>query len=223
MFKQNFINVHSHHKPLNENEFVIRNAYLHSISGLPSNYSLSIGIHPWFISKITLDQSEKKMRLLLAQPNFMAIGEIGLDKLKPYWTQQLIYFEMQLLLAKEFNKPVIIHCVKAYNYLITFIKKSDSQFILHGYNGNLVQTKQLVKFENVYFSFGPKQLNVGDKIKEVLRIITPERIFIETDTQRIPVLQVYNKILPYFQLSLTALQNQIIANFIHVFKESNSS
>ncbi len=221
MSNSDFINIHSHHKPLALNEFVIRNAYLFPQKS-KSISSFSYGIHPWLVSKYSWDQAEKILLQLRVENKLCAVGEIGLDKLKPHWEKQVYIFENQALLAEKNKIPVIVHCVKAYYELIPFLKKINTPFILHGYEGNLLQTKELAKIEQVYFSLGPRQFYNPVKVKATLDYLGPERIFLETDTYRIPVEHVYLEVLKLVKLNETELKKQIQQNYEQVFVLSSN-
>ncbi len=135
----------------------------------------------------------------MQHPNVLAIGEIGLDRAKgPAMPIQTAWFEAQLKLAEKANKPVIVHCVKAYSDLIPFLKKYTMPFILHGYNGNKQQTSDLLKFPQVYFSSGKRLFSDGNQKVNAFLSIPTNRVFLETDTSGIPILEMYVR---YSQLS----------------------
>lgn len=82
----------------------------------------SIGIHPW-----DSDENFKFVniiRSLLSSDLCVAIGECGLDKIKgPDISIQISTFREQIKLSEQFQLPVIIHCVRAFNELIQLKKK----------------------------------------------------------------------------------------------------
>lgn len=86
----------------------------------------------------------------------MAIGEVGLDKVTstPFDLQMNI-LQKQLELAKKYDKPVIIHCVKAYSDLIK-IKKRDFKmqvWIFHGFNTSWQVAEQLLQMHCYFWVF----------------------------------------------------------------------
>jgi TatD DNase family protein len=128
-------------------------------------YKIGFGLHPWFIDDYMREQQtctltkltqeavsfrrkpesiiikkqlvSQELSLLIRanKPDF--IGEIGLDKYKDNFERQIEIFELQLCVAKEFSLPVIIHCVKAYNEVLSIIKKYNiNRGIIHGFNAN---------------------------------------------------------------------------------------
>ena len=213
MLNNQFINIHSHHKPLLLNEFVIRNAYLKTQPYIEAAYHFSCGVHPWHVCAYDLLDAKNCLQKLLEQPHYLAIGECGLDKLSANWEQQLVFFEMQIDLAQQFHKPVIVHCVRAYYELIPFIKKSKTAFILHAYRGNALQTTTLLKLPNVFFSFGLVRPEKEERISALLKLIPFEKLFFETDTLRIGVEKVYEQFAALLNINITKLKHQVELNF----------
>ena len=68
------------------------------------------GIHPHDVKSINGD-TYAHLRQLLLHPKVIALGEIGLDFFKNYspQDQQRTHFRKQIQLAREMNKPIIIH------------------------------------------------------------------------------------------------------------------
>src|SRR5262245_3773376 len=90
----------------------------------PQVLRCAIGIHPNYCHEI--DESElPKLRELQSSPSVVALGEMGLDyhyKLDP--VEQRTFFETQLQLASELDRPVVIHCRDAVD---------DCLAIMHGF------------------------------------------------------------------------------------------
>lgn len=154
------------------------------------------GVHPWYIKAEYFDQL-KEIRNI-QDDKFIAIGEIGLDyKSNTDFKLQKNFFEDQLKIANELNKPVIVHCRSAFNELITSIKRIGNLHaggVIHSYSGNLEITKQLIPY-GFYFSFGGAITFRNSKKKsEVLHYLYPERILLETDSPDIPPVEKINEI-----------------------------
>ncbi len=68
------------------------------------------GVHPHDVKSID-EHTYARLRELLAHPRVIAVGETGLDYFKNYSPQedQRIHFRKQVELARELNKPLIIH------------------------------------------------------------------------------------------------------------------
>ena len=141
----------------------------------------SYGIHPWYIEDV-----REQIEILCGfahLPETVAIGEAGLDKLAEVdMDGQLDVFRQQALLAEEIRKPLIIHCVKAWEELLAIRKglSPEMPWIIHGFRGNEQLAKQLTT-HGFYLSFGP--LFNAEAVKHV----DPERIFAETDDKEVDI------------------------------------
>jgi TatD DNase family protein len=73
------------------------------------------GIHPFFVSADSVAKVSKVHELLAAKPkNWLAVGEIGLDKMISVdYGLQLEVFRAQLVVAESLSLPVILHCRKS--------------------------------------------------------------------------------------------------------------
>ena len=112
-----YIDFHTHNIYKRKNVFPIYNVEAGAVI-LPEGY-FSMGIHPWYINKATLNKQYEQIKQLNTQPGFVMIGECGLDKHcpTPYDLQKEV-FEKQIGISEEIGKPLIIHCVKSYNEII---------------------------------------------------------------------------------------------------------
>lgn len=183
----------------------------------------SIGIHPWFIVEERLEADLEIMESKLQEPNCLAAGECGLDKRTeiPMELQQLV-FEKQLLLAQKYQKPVVIHCVAAFQELIEIRKKLNISvpILIHGFSKNEQLAKQLLD-NGFYISFGKYLLqsrNFGTELETVFTTIPTNRFFLETDTSEENLATVYALAAKYKKMTLEEIQQQINRNFLEVFK-----
>ena len=82
----------------------------------------------------------EKYKKLAENPKTIAIGEIGLDYKYPTDKNlQKDILEEQLLLAKELNLPVILHCRQAHNDLMEILSQasfSEMKGVIHCFSGN---------------------------------------------------------------------------------------
>jgi len=174
----------------------------------------SAGIHPW---DADLQVSIAEFQKIIQHPNCLAIGECGLDKLKgPDLILQKKVFTVQLELARKYQKPVIIHCVKAFDELIEICKPYHLQIplIIHGFNKSLQMAKQMIN-KGFYLSL---QSSVFDKLEDDFLSIPIEYIFLETDTnEKISIDQIYKTASSKFQISESDLKDKIYTNFTTLF------
>src|SRR5438105_1667292 len=124
-----FLNIHTH-QPLRLPgvESILSLSLGHDDLKWIPEFGIALGIHPWFIPEDSLADDLKKLKELATDPNVKMIGECGLDTLQgAAFELQLQVLEIQLTLAKTLRKPIILHCVKAYDELIRLSKKIDPQ------------------------------------------------------------------------------------------------
>ncbi len=211
-------NIHTHDiGSVMENGYNVKyilNTYPEDFEEKKQMYSdawFSCGIHPWLS-----DASEEMFTLLeknAKDRNVVAIGEIGLDKLQgPDIATQIIIFRKQIELAVEIRKPIIIHCVKAWDEIIALHKeyKDAIPWILHGYRGNPEQTKQLSKL-GFKFSLG-EFFN-----KESVKQMPLDSIFCETDTSKVTICKVYKNISAEIGVDLNHFAILAAANIENTF------
>lgn len=211
-----YFNCHTHHKPLIQGEFVIRNGFL-KIKPEQLNtlaYPVSVGLHPWHINQYTLYACSDALAELVLHPKVLAVGEIGLDKaIDIPLAKQLQYFDAQLTMAKAAQKPVIIHAVRSYNDFVPFLKKSKCTFVFHQFTGNIQQAKELMKYD-VKFSFGKNLFDT--KSASVFSELPDDVILLETDTaSHLNILDIYNK--------ASELKKMPLNEFIHLQKDTFAS
>jgi TatD DNase family protein len=143
------------------------------------------------------------------------VGECGLDKLaKTNFDEQIRVFMAHVVLAEEWKRPVIIHCVRAYNEILELHMKikPETPWILHGYTGGLALTKQLAN-RGFYFSFGKSLFNPKSKSIESLRWLPLDRMFFETDEFMGNVDEVYQIAAILKDVSPELLKREVWNNF----------
>ena len=211
-----FYNLHTHTATQQENVVELVNQYPHDFDATIPVYS--IGIHPWFIVEERLESDLDILEIKLQETNCLAVGECGLDKriAIPIELQQLV-FEKQLLLAQKYNKPVVLHCVAAFDELIATKKKMNITvpMIIHGFSKSEQLAKQLVS-NGFYISFG-KYLLLNPELKSVIKSIRNDKIFLETDTISENIGAVYELAAKYKGISMLEIQELIKHNFHKVF------
>ena len=175
----------------------------------------SFGIHPWDVEKSTFTLTELSEKLNAT--GCIALGEIGLDKLKgPSMELQLAVFKQQIALSEKFKLPVIIHCVRAWNE-IKLVKKElnpKQTWIFHGFTKTSLLKDVL---ENgIYISIGTAVL-INKKVQDILPAIPNDRLFLETDNSNCRISAVYEKVSELKKLPLQELEQIIENNFNRVF------
>jgi TatD DNase family protein len=212
-----FFNFHTHQFTNQSNILELVNQYPKEFDSSIPFYS--IGIHPWYIKEDQIDLELKIIEEKLQTKNCLAIGECGLDKrIEVPMEQQIIVFEKQLALAEKYKKPVVIHCVAAFQEITAIKKKLKTSvpMIIHGFSKNKQLAEQLIK-DGFYLSFG-KYLLKNPDLKTVFQNIPNDHFFLETDTIEENIEQVYQIASEYKSITIKELQDIISSNYRNVFE-----
>ena len=121
---------------------------------LPANTLTTLELHPW-----SGEQWSSKFADMAAEARFIGIGEVGLDRLKGRLTipEQLAVLEQAVKRAEELQKPLTVHCVKAFSELLALYKRLRWQVptIIHYFRGNLALARQLWDHTQFVLSLPP--------------------------------------------------------------------
>ena len=203
------INIHTHRSTGRQIEVVNR-----TFEDLVPEY-FSFGIHPWEIE--LWEEKINEMSQVLSEENCLAVGEIGLDKLKgPNLVRQMTIFKQQIQLAEQHKLPVILHCVKAWNELKNLKRelKPKQPWIFHGFS-KAALTKEVLN-EGIYISLGQAILT-SLSLQNALINIPLDRLFLETDDASCTIEEIYHKISELKNIPLSELEKQLEENFKLVF------
>jgi TatD DNase family protein len=218
-----FIDIHTHNENINPNIIAIQ--CWDTIPSFPINFThlVSIGIHPWFATKNEIDFLYENLKTSANNNNILAIGECGLDKLRgPDLKTQIEIFSIQAQLANELGKPIIIHCVKAFDELMKLHEsvKPSTPWIIHGFQKNWKLAKQLINM-GLRLSFGSHILQNTASLNEVLENIDLQMLFLETDNNnQISVIELYTYLSELRGIAENELKNIIRGNFERDFEKA---
>jgi len=211
-----FINLHTHKFSNLSDVIEVVNQYPWEFNSLLSNYS--IGIHPWYIDEIRLENDLDIIEQKLQLKECLALGECGLDKrIETPLDIQISVFKKQLEIVKHTNKPIVLHCVAAYDEVIAIKKdmKIDNPMIIHGFSKNEQVAQSLLK-NGFYLSFGKYLLRNPD-LEKVFNFAPENQILLETDTIEESIYQVYEKAALIKGISVDELKTIVFTNFSRIF------
>ena len=200
-----YFNLHTHEFTGQKNVLELINQYPLDFDSTIPYYS--IGIHPWRINEANIENELAIIESKLNSEKCLAVGECGLDKkIEIDFDLQMKVFEMQLQLAEKYKKPVVIHCVGAFQELIAIKKRFNISvpLIIHGFSKKAQTAQQLIE-NGFYLSFG-KSLLRNPKLEAVFQSIPNDRFFLETDAIKEGIEQVYILAAKYKKLNIEDLQ-----------------
>jgi TatD DNase family protein len=213
-----FVNLHTHLYTNSDSILEIVNQYPNEfIEDIPH---YSIGIHPWYISDERVNEDLNFIKNKLQLKECIALGECGLDKrIEKKMDLQIHVFESQLSLLNEIPKPVILHCVAAFDEVISCKKNSGlpSPYIIHGFSKNIPLAKQLLN-QDFYLSFG-KYLLRNPEMELVFKYVPNDKIFLETDTISESLEEVYTFAAKCKNISVDKMKEIVWNNYQSVFNK----
>ena len=141
----------------------------------------AVGVHPLFIGE---GDDQKLRETLVKHPKCLAIGEVGLDYVpddsqKP---RQTAWFAQEAAFAKKHDKPLVIHCRKAYYDLLEPLKEFGAPFLLHSCSCSREQVKPFLDL-GAYISFSGTLTRMNaKKTIELARYVPKDKVLCETDS-----------------------------------------
>ena len=143
-----------------------------------------LGLHP---EEVKADWQEVLAQIKPHLLGGVAIGEVGLDF---YWSrefeqEQLLAFEEQVKWSVEFQLPLMIHCRKAQNEMVSILKRYKDDLpggVFHCFTGNALEAQELLQFDRFVLGIGGVLTFKKSHLPEVLPAVVPlDRIVLETD------------------------------------------
>ncbi len=160
---------------------------LQQLAVAPRSY-LAPGLHPIYIEQ---HRSAHLLQLeqLLQSQNCVAVGEIGLDTFLPQHKQpeslqqQQHYFAAQMELARQYDKPILLHIRKAHGEALKLLKQQQFQLggIAHAFSGGIEEAKAFIKLGFKIGITGQITNPNAKKLRSVVQQVGAEHLVLETD------------------------------------------
>lgn len=216
-----FIDIHNHGSRPCSGIFTVETLMAHE-KRIPENVkglTYCFGIHPWHLNEKNHDELLRQVILNSDNPDVAAIGEAGFDKIKgPSRELQAKTFEEQVLISEEKKKPMIIHCVRAWDDLLMEHKKLRPKmaWMVHGFRGKPDLATQLVS-KGMFISFWFDFIMRPEAVP-LLKSVPEDRFFLETDGADIDIRDIYYKVSGDLGIESERLKGQIYKNFCDLFR-----
>ena len=147
----------------------------------------AIGLHPTSVNENWEDELQfVRDELEKRRDNYVAIGEIGLDGYwsKDFMEEQKTVFKEQLLLAKEYSLPVIIHLREATEELFEVLDSPGAaplKGVFHAFSGSAESYRRLKKYGDIKFGIGGVVTYKNAGVAVSLKSMPLEDLLLETD------------------------------------------
>jgi len=149
----------------------------------------AIGLHPGSV-KDNFKQELEIVRSWLSKEKFVAIGEVGIDLYwdKTFFEQQVDAFKYQLLLALEYDLPVIIHSRNALNEIIQILNEKifrEVKAVFHCFPGSLEQAQFLTE-KGYLLGIGGVVTYKNSGLAKIVKELPLKTMMLETDSPYLP-------------------------------------
>lgn len=149
-----------------------------------ANIRCAIGVHPNHSHDVQPAQAIEKLRKLQENDSVVAIGEMGLDYHygDQFYLEQELIFKEQMRLAREVNKPVVIHCRDAVDDTLEIMRDfADVPAVFHCFTGTREEATRIIDAGYLLGFTGVITFKKNDELREVVRQTPIDRILVETD------------------------------------------
>ena len=195
-----------------DEEPCLLNVEASAVATAPVGAMLSVGLHPWQVGASWQDEVAR-IRSVAASDAVWAIGECGLDRVHgETMPLQMEAFRAQIALSEQVQKPMVIHCVRAFDALLQLRKELEQQchregrnaqpWVVHGFRGKPEQAKQIMA-KGLLLSFG--HLYNVDTLRFVFTSCRP--FYLETDDLHLSVRQIYAQVARHLGVEVARLDS----------------
>ncbi len=200
----------------------------------PKNCFAMMGLHPGNVKEDWREQLDL-MHGKLANGNYIAVGEIGMDL---YWDKTFIEeqkeaFRIQVNWAKERKLPIVIHARDAFDEIFEILDEMNDDSlrgIFHCFTGTKEQADKIMTYGGFLLGIGGVLTYKNAKIDEAIQHLSLDKFVVETDSPYLPpvpyrgkrnessyVLHVAEKLADVFQVSLKEIEEKTTENAKKMF------
>ncbi len=151
----------------------------------PDFVYISLGLHPEYVNEIKDEHIKKAIEIIKKNKNeISAVGEVGLDyyhvKDKASQEKQKELFRIFIRLAKEIDKPLIVHCRDAFEDTLNILEEEKAEKVMMHLFGDKNTISRVL--ENRWsISVGPI-VTQSKTIKKIVKFMPIDKIMLETDS-----------------------------------------
>jgi len=181
---------------------------------------VSMGLHPWHLREEGIDRDLQALEAAAPQPGVLAIGECGLDRAcdTPMPLQEAA-FRRQLALAERLRKPVVIHCVRAFEEVLRLLREArvTVPVIFHGFRKDAATARRIAGAGH-RLSFGKALADARNAA--IFRSLPRGHVFLETDDAEAGITDVYALAAAAADVDIPTLAERLWADALSVFGQT---
>lgn len=143
----------------------------------------SFGIHPWHAHEAS-NGWQRRLEKLLENHPLAGVGECGLDQWvsSPSIDVQMPVFLDQVEIARRLDRPLTVHCLKAWGPLIdAFSRSAPPRFLMHSFGGSIEIARRLIPLGARFSCSGYFLHQRKAAALDVFRQLPEDRILLESD------------------------------------------
>jgi len=150
-------------------------------------FAYALGIHPMYVQRAQdadLEVLADAMNVARSDPNFVAVGEIGLDFHDPAAdaVRQEHFYQQQLRLARSLSLPVVMHVRRSSDRLLKYLRRIEVPGgIAHAFNGSEHQAREFIACGFRLGFGGSATFNGSQRIRRHVSSLPESAIVLETD------------------------------------------
>jgi TatD DNase family protein len=155
------------------------------------NACYALGIHPIYVPNATDDDLvalRQAVETALADPRFVAVGEIGLDYFIPMLCEPAMrekqehFLREQLRIARDFDLPVLMHVRRSQDQILKHVRQiRPAGGIAHAFNGSFQQAQTFIDLGFKLGFGGAMTFTRALQIRRLAATLPLEAIVLETD------------------------------------------
>lgn len=142
------------------------------------------GVHPHTASQWQMNNDQLSMEHFFQGPKCVAVGEIGLDYhyMNSPKEDQIRAFRDQIMIAKEIDKPIVVHNRESFEDLLPIIDElKPEKMVLHCCTEKWEDAKEIVDRGYLLGFTGIATYPKSQDIREVIKHCPLTQMMVETD------------------------------------------
>jgi len=150
----------------------------------PDFLTPTIGIHP-HDAAVATEEDWDTLAKLAALPEVKAVGETGLDYYYDHSPRevQALGFRRQCQLAKQVNKPIVIHVRDAHDECFSILQSEGMrEGMIHCFTGDLAAARKYLDLGFFLSISGVVTYKKTEPLQEAVKFAPLDRLMVETDS-----------------------------------------